>query len=117
MNGVKAINQSCQDEYGITSRMCTSKEYWTTMDRGFVDPGLQTTAYIQPTIIAIYGDPPMAVDFTGKTWDFTKTGTCDQWRISGGSYLGMAVYTKTGHVQMNGCGTDAYVTCCSSAAQ
>jgi hypothetical protein len=130
--GVVSMHGLCQAAgFGDLSRMCTSKEFWTSPAAigPPLDPGF---AWIQPTIVGILpGATALAslpLDFSGGspglgTFGKSVIATCSQWTSDSSGDRGAGVLK---HVLQSGpemflsgqsCDKQNLVTCCAPANQ
>ena len=123
--GVRGMNALCHADYGKVSRMCTTREWWLTPDV----PSDMPSAWIQPTIIAVYSSPYnkelVFVDFTGYTTLFDPplySANCRQWTNElssepGVDGRGIRLVTDADYngITFGYCDTVYRVACCAPA--
>lgn len=121
------MHEMCQQTFDNTTRMCTTKEMFESVDlANFPSGGI---AWIQPVIASVTYYPPYApknilyVDVTGRSWfeePFTSAGTagsggtCGTWLTSNSTDTGMRVVDFDGRIGFSptNCGYSYPVSCC-----
>ncbi len=120
--GIVGMHGFCQAEFGDLSRMCTSKEFWTSPEAVGPLP-LLLSAWIQPSIVGIWqnGTEAFAMDFTGARLRLDSLGlpTCHQWTTSAEEVDGTVIAEFGGSVVLSSgnCAEPRLVTCCTPAHQ
>ena len=96
--GMLAMHELCQDDYGPDARMCLDREFW-------LSPNAEA-----PTASAAWLHEAANQPFTG----FTSTSSCFGWSESNSPTFGSAVLT-TGLPIRATCDVPRPVTCCAPA--
>lgn len=120
--GPTGMDRICQQDYGGTARMCTTREWWKTdTSHQHADTFL---AWIQPEIVSEYFMPNG--DLAMRDWTGTRiiidvptqhrTGpTCGNWRQNFTSFIGTVANSDGGDITTASCFDDRNVTCCIPA--
>jgi len=127
--GIVGMTQLCQQDFGDSARMCTTKDWLTSTSVEHLPDNL-SDAWIQPVVVgAIYvpTDPAkiMFIDISGRIMSstdlaFPKPNTCNQWTSEDGS--GMALHTSINDgnqtfIRTASCGDTEKVACCTPVSR
>ena len=99
--GMLAMHELCQDDFGLDARMCTSKEFWLSPNAEA--PGADAWLHTKPFQTTAFSP----TDFTGFA---NPIENCRGWTITAAGAA--AIVTTDGKPAIEGCNLARPVTCC-----